>query len=111
MGRFAGFMPEVMEVVRRFPVAVLCCVWAFVFNVYWSDDIFGVLDEPVTLGLMAAFFGGGAAHLFAEGRKWSLVPSVVFAAVVAAVAGYLAYDPALLQSYRLFLFLGLALVL
>ncbi len=111
MGRFAGFMPEVVEVVRRFPVAVLCCVWAFVFNVYWSNDFFGGLDEPVTLGLMAAFFGGGAAHLFAEGRKWALVPSVVFAAIVAAIAGYLAYDPALLQSYRLFLFLGLALML
>jgi hypothetical protein len=111
MGRTTGFMPEVVEVVRRFPVAVLCCLWAFVFNFYWNSDFGRGLGEPVTLGLMAAFFGGGAAHLFAEARKWTLVPSLVFAAGVAAVVGYLAFDPALLQSYRLFLFLGLALML
>jgi hypothetical protein len=111
MGRIAGLMPEVVEVVRRFPVAVLCCVWAFVFNAYWSTEFGRGLSEPITLGLMAAFFGGGAAHLFAEASKWTLVPSVVFAAVVAVVTGYLAYDPALLQSHLLFLFLGLALTL
>jgi hypothetical protein len=111
MGRFAKMMPELVDVFRRFPVAVLCCVLAFVFNFYWSTEFGRGLDEPVTLGLMAAFFGGGAAHLFAEARKWTRVPSVVFAAVVAVVTGYLAYDPALLQSHLLFLFLGLALTL
>jgi hypothetical protein len=111
MGRFGKFMPEVAEVLMRFPVAVLCCAWAFVVNFDGGGFFDRGFGRPETLGLMAAFFGGGAAHLFAEGRMWAGIPSVIFAGLVASAVGYLAYDPALLQSHRLFLILGLVLAL
>jgi Domain of unknown function (DUF4153) len=111
MNRFANVLPELVDVLRRFPVAVLCCVLAFVISIFGLRDFSRGVGAPDTFGLMAGFLAGGSAHLFAETRKWAFLPSSLLAVVVAGLAGVLAYDPALLQSHRLFLFLGLALVL
>jgi hypothetical protein len=111
MGRFAKMMPELVDVFRRFPVAVLCCVLAFVININARMDSSWGLEQSETLGLIAAFLGAGVAHLFAEARKWTALPGLVLAAGVAAIFGILAYDPVLFESHRLFLFLGLVLML
>jgi hypothetical protein len=108
MGRFMGLMPEVL---RRFPVAVLCCVLAFVLNANLGTAFGKGFVEAITLVLVAVFLASGAAQLFAEARKWAVVPSRIFAAVVGSFAGYVIGDPALFQSYQPFLFLGLALML
>jgi Domain of unknown function (DUF4153) len=89
----------------------LCCVLAFVLSISESRDFFRGFEEPEILGLMAAFLAGGAAHLCAEARKWTFLSSILLAAVVAGLVGFLAFEPAVLQGHRLFLFLGLLLVL
>jgi Domain of unknown function (DUF4153) len=111
MTRFANFLPELVGVFRRFPMPVVCCFGAFIVALFEPSLFSSEYGEYGSIGLSAGFFASGAAHLFAGSRKWSILRSLIMAAVVGGVAGFLAFDPTFLQSNRLYLFVGLVLLL
>jgi Domain of unknown function (DUF4153) len=111
MNRFAKLLPDLFDVLRRFPVPAFCCVWAFAISFFQSSGFYSGFGEPEIFGLTAAFLAAGAAHLIAETHKWNFLVSLAVAILAAGAAGLLAFEPSVLQSHRLFLFLGLVLVL
>lgn len=104
-------VPDLAATVVRFPVpaasaAALCLYWNWTTAVTGSRDV-----ESVIAAAAAAFAASGAAHLFAEGRRFARAPSVALAAAAAFSMGGLAGAADWLSTSWLFLFGGLILVL
>jgi hypothetical protein len=104
------FLPDVTEVLRRFPVAVLAAVILCGYLLY-SGSRFFIDGQAVPNALIAIFLAGGIAHLFAEGRKLGLATNVLLAASFAAVSAALVYFSSTLHTSMLFFFGGIALLL
>ena len=103
--RIERLLPDVAGVVTRFPVAVAASVLLCAYQLYSGTlDLWRFYD--VQLALMAAFFAGGAAHLFAEGRRLGKIPGLVVAACVGLAAAAIFYFSQWLHGAGLFFFGG-----
>jgi Domain of unknown function (DUF4153) len=98
-------VPDLSATLARFPVPAALCVFVNVEG-FSSND-----DWQVVTGASAAFIAAGAAHLFAEGRKWPRLSNFVLAAATGGALAVVGYSTALFQASLLFLFAGLIPVL
>ena len=93
--RLRRFMPDLWQTVVRFPVPALCiAVLVVVANMPvgdsigffpdgWDEDTMPLTHRQFYGSLAAGFLASGAAHLFAEGRRWSRAAGATLAAVCA----------------------------
>ena len=86
MGAFWGsvrsVLPNVVEVIKRFPVPVLMAliltVW-LLYGVYWKVDVYFI-----TFALLTLFFASVGACLFAQHRKFESINQVLLSLGVCA---------------------------
>jgi Domain of unknown function (DUF4153) len=110
MGLMERFLPDATQVLRRFPVAVLAAVMLCAYLLYHLGPLFfegSVFQTTLT----AAFFAGGAGHLFAEGCKVSHVVNVAIAAACGFFAASLFHFGGWFHAAPLFFFGGIVLAL
>jgi hypothetical protein len=65
MIRLAKFIPELVEVFRRFPVPVVCCFLAFAISLFEPSLLNGKFGEHGTFGLAT-----GSVPLSVQCRVW-----------------------------------------
>ena len=113
--RLERLVPDLARTVARFPVPVAASV---ALCVYSNLQIAGAIHQQqpdeiarVTAALAAAFFGSGAAHLYAEGLGISRITRLALALVAAMAAGALGYSTTALQTDWRFLFPAILLLL
>ncbi len=104
-----SFLPSLQTAVLRFPIPVMAAIGLCIYvNV-------GVIKGPAvwfsTAGAIAAFLAGGAAHLFAEAKRWGRSQNLALAATVGAAAFALEHFHLTFHTSELFLLSGLTLVL
>jgi hypothetical protein len=104
------FLPDVTQVLRRFPVAVLAAVMLCGYLLYTSSRYF-FDGQAFPNALIAVFLAGGIGHLFAEGRKLGFVANALLAVTLAAVSAALVYFSSTFHTSMLFFFGGIALLL
>ena len=113
---------DLTQIVTRFPVPLVISV---AFAIIANLEIANALDLPsfrwerpsqglITLdqvysALASGFFASGAAHLFAEGRRWGRPAGVVLALAGAVVVGLICWNMRTLDVQFLFLLPALIL--
>lgn len=80
---FAAVMPNVREVLLRFPVAALLSVVLTIYLLYGAAENVDVVMWA--MGLLAMFFASVGASLFAERRSWGLMSGVVLSLLVSFI--------------------------
>ncbi len=105
------FIPDLSATLARFPVpaavAVALCVY---FNIVAAGS-FNDETGLVAAGGAAAFIASGAAHLLAEGNRWSRMAGILLALASGAALALVGYFTAVFETSLLFLFAGLIPVL
>lgn len=79
-------LPDLMLVVRRFPVPVAISLFMYGFFVLEIENISTFTNLQVQRAFqagIAAFFAAGGMHLFGESHSWSLIKSSVAALLLA----------------------------
>lgn len=113
---------DLTQIVARFPVPLAISVaFAIIANLEianaldlpsfrWERPSQGVITlDQVYSALASGFFASGAAHLFAEGRRWGRPAGVVLALASAVVVGLICWN---MRKFDVqFLFLLPALIL
>ena len=114
--------PDLAQIVTRFPVPLAISI---AFAVIANLEIAGVIHLPrfrwelpdlqsVSLNqvygaLVSGFLASGAAHLFAEGRRWGRIPGILLACGCAVVVALICWNLRALDVQFLFLFPALIL--
>ena len=107
--RLEQLVPDLSATLLRFPVPVaLSIALCLYFNV---AGVSGSSGEMVMAGAAAAFFGAGAAHLYAEGAKLGRFTGIALALTVAVITAITGYFTRVFSTNLLFLFGGLLPVL
>ncbi len=107
--RLDNLIPDLSATLARFPVssAVAVALCAYI-NI---EGMGGSGESAVMAGAAAGFIASGAAHLFAEGNKWSKPAGIGLAIAAGAALALLGYFTSVFQTSLLFLFAGLIPVL
>ena len=97
--RLHKLVPDLSATLMRFPAPALASlIGAFIVNAAIVNETLWTNQTSTRLifAAAAAFAGSGAAHLFAEGRRWDRAPSLALAFGVGIVsrAGRLVRGPA-----------------
>ncbi len=113
---------DLTQIVARFPVPLAISVaFAIIANLEiadaldlpsfrWERPSQGVITlDQVYSALASGFFASGAAHLFAEGRRWGRPAGVVLALASAVVVGLICWNMRTLDVQFLFLLPALIL--
>ena len=105
--RLDRLIPDLSATLLRFPVPAALSVILFVY-MQIALHLHAELDWDVVAAIAAAFFGAGAAHLFAEGRSLSRVTGFALALVAGAILAAAGYFSQAFNTNLLYLFGGLA---
>ena len=112
--RISRLVPDLSATIARFPGCILAAlVLCVATNLETADVVtyeFREL-ERIHLAGVAAFLAGGAAHLFALGRKWNAGSTAIVGLGVAALAAILSYFYVQTGSHPEFYLPGFALAL
>lgn len=84
---FAAVMPNVLEVIERFPLAALISLLLTGYLLQGAAQ-----NEDVILwsfGLISMFFGTVGARLYAERREWGALPGLLLGLIVTALIALL----------------------
>ena len=107
--RIDAIVPDLFTTLVRFPVPA---AFAVALCIYGNVDGFGDSSEgAVAVGAAAAFMASVAAHLLAEGSKWSRPAGIGLAVAAGAALALLGYFTSVFQTSLQFLFAGLIPVL
>lgn len=105
-----NIFPDLFEMLRRFPVAVLVTVILCVYLLVGGGSLFSSNYIPFLAG-SAAFLAAGAGHLFAEGRGHSGLSGFGGAVLLSGFAAAVMYFNKSFQSSGLYFFTALQLIL
>ena len=98
----------------RFPVSVVAAIGLCIVNNIEAARLYRFSGDElwiINASLAAAFIGGGAAHLFGQGRKWPAARSFAFGLGVGLLAALLCYFDAQSGAYPIFALFGLTAIL
>ncbi len=107
--------PDLAQIVTRFPVPLAISVaFAIIANLEIANvidlpsfrwdrpDLAAISRDQVYGALATGFFASGAAHLFAEGRRWGRLAGALLALALALIVGLICWNMRLLDLQHLF---------
>ena len=112
--RLHKLVPDLSATLMRFPAPALASlIGAFIVNAAIVNDTLWTNQTSTRLifAAAAAFAGSGAAHLFAEGRRWDRAPSLALAFGVGIVLALVVWFEGLLALHPLYFGVGMGLAL